>query len=221
MAIETGVLAQIHYFIGLSQDELEAIKKYIVYEKQIEKGNIFLIEEEQSDYMYFIVSGAVKVYKRSANGKEQILNIAYKGETLNDVSTFDGGGSSANMVAMTQVNLYLIKKNDMRNLVSKYPKVALNATKVLASRIRRDSSLVEVLSFDHIMSRLARLILKQTEAGADVLPLLTQQDLASMVGTSRVVVNRSLRVMEEKKAIRLQRRRIIITNENALKKMVR
>lgn len=220
MAVETDVLAQIHYFIGLSQDELEAIRKYIVFEKQIEKGNIFLIEEEQSDYMYFIVSGAVKVYKRSANGKEQILNIAYKGETLNDVSTFDGGGSSANMVAMTPVSLYVIKKKDMHTLVIKYPKVAINATKVLASRVRRDSSLVEVLSFDHIMSRLARLILKQAEAGADVLPLLTQQDLASMVGTSRVVVNRSLRVMEEKKAIRLQRRRIIITDEKALKKMV-
>jgi CRP-like cAMP-binding protein len=221
MAIETKVLAQIHYFAGLSPDELESVKRYIGFEKQIEKGRIFLIEEEWSDYMYFVISGAVKVYKRSANGKEQILNIASKGESLNDVSTFDGGGSSANMVAMTPVSLYVVKKQDMYNLVTKYPKVALNVARVLAGKVRRDSSLVEVLSFDQVMSRLARLILKQAAAGDDMLPRFTQQDLASMVGTSRVVVNRSLRVMEEKGAIRLQRRRIVITDEKVLKKLVR
>jgi CRP-like cAMP-binding protein len=42
-----------------------------------------------------------------------------------------------------------------------------------------------------------------------------------MVGTSRVVVNRSLRVMEEKGAIRLERRRIVITDEQALNNLVR
>lgn len=221
MAVDSKVLAQIHYFTGLSPDELESIKEYIVSEKQVQKGEIFLIEGEQSDYMYFVISGTVKVYKRSANGKEQILNIASKGESLNDVSTFDGSGSAANMVAMTPVSLYVVRKKDMQTLFTEYPKVALNAVKVLAARVRRDSSLVEVLSFDQVMSRLAKLILKQAATGGNLLPHFTQQDLADMVGTSRVVVNRSLRIMEEKRAIRLERRRIVIIDEEALKELVR
>ena len=221
MAIDTKMLAEISYFIGLNPDELEAVKQHIAGEKQVEKGRIFLIEEEQSDYMYFITSGAVKVYKRSANGKEQILSISSKGETLNDVSTFDGGGCATNMLAMTPVHLYSIRKKEMLALVARYPRIAINVARVLASKVRRDSSLVEVLSFDQVISRLARLIQKQAAVKDNVLPQLTQQDLASMVGTSRVVVNRSLRVMEEKGAIRLQRRRIIITNEKALDDLVR
>jgi CRP/FNR family transcriptional regulator len=221
MAVDMKVLAQIQYLAGLDATELEKIKKHIVFEKEVSKGEIFMLEEEQSDYMYFVVSGAVKVYKRSANGKEQILTIVSTGESLNDVSTFDGGGSSASALAMTPVRLYVVRKKDIRDLVTKYPTVALNVTRVLASRVRRDSSLVEVLSFDHIISRLAKFILKQAATGADLLPFLTQQDLASMVGTSRVVVNRSLRVMEEKKAIRLERRRIVITDEKALRSLVR
>ena len=221
MAIDTKVLAQIHYFTGLSPEELESVRKSIAFEKTVAKGNIFLIEEEQSEYMYFVISGTVKVYKRSINGKEQILNIASRGESLNDVSTFDGGGCATDMLAMTPVTLYVVRKRDMKALVAKYPKIALNVAKVLASKVRRDSSLVEVLSFDQVMIRLARLILKQAAAGTHLLPQFTQQDLASMVGTSRVVVNRSLRVMEEKGAIRLQRRRIMITNEEALKELVR
>lgn len=221
MVIDVKKLAEISYFVGLEPEELEAVRKHIAGEKLIEKGRIFLIEEEQTDYMYFITSGAVKVYKRSANGKEQILSISTKGDTLNDVSTFDGGGCATNMLAMTPVHLYSIKKKDMLLLVTSYPKIALNVAKVLASKVRRDSSLVEVLSFDQVLSRLARLLQRQSAMKENILPQLTQQDLASMVGTSRVVVNRSLRVMEEKGAIRLQRRRIIITNEKVLNDLVR
>ena len=171
--------------------------------------------------MYFIISGAVKIYKRSENGKEQILNIATTGETLNDVSTFDGGDCAMDMLAMTPVRLYAIKKEDMKLLFEKCPKVALNVAGVLAAKVRRDSSLVEVLSFDLVISRLARLILKQSEAEGGLLPLFTQQDLAAMVGTSRVVVNRSLRAMEEKGAIRLERRHIVITDEQVLRDLLK
>ncbi len=220
MAISTDALSQIHYFDGLSHSELKAVKQYIAFEKTIEKGETLLYEGDRSDYMHFVISGAVKVYKRSINGKEQILNIASTGESLNDVSTFDGGGSAADMLAMTPVRLYAVRKEDMKTLFSRYPRVALNAVGVLASKVRGDSSLVEVLSFDLVISRLAKFLLKQAATGAHTLPLLTQQDLAAMVGASRVVVNRSLRTMEEKGAIRLVRRRIVITDEGVLKTLV-
>jgi CRP-like cAMP-binding protein len=222
MAVTLKMLAKIHYFTGLTGDELKRVRDYIAMEKKIEKGQALLCEDDQSDFMYFVTSGSVKVYKKSINGKEQILNIASVGESLNDVSTFDGGGCAADMQAITSVCLYAIKKEDMKFLFIRFPRVALNAAGVLAGRVRRDSSLVEVLSFDQVISRLARLILKQAAAGGgERLPLFTQQDLAAMVGSSRVFVNRSLRVMEENRAIRLERRHIVIIDEQALKKMVR
>jgi CRP/FNR family cyclic AMP-dependent transcriptional regulator len=221
MSVNVKTLAKMSYFTGLTPDELDEVSKYIALTKTIEKGQILLMEGDHSEYMYFIISGAVKVYKRSENGKEQILNIASTGETLNDVSTFDGGECAMDMLAMTPVRLYAIKKEDMKILFEKCPKVALNVAGVLAAKVRRDSSLVEVLSFDLVISRLARLILKQSEAGGGLLPLFTQQDLAAMVGTSRVVVNRSLRAMEEKGAIRLERRSIVITDEQVLRDLLR
>jgi len=162
----------------------------------------------------------VKVYKRSVNGKEQILNIASTGESLNDVSTFDGGDSAMDMLATTPVYLLAIKKADIKALFARFPQIAINVAGVLATKVRRDSSLVEVLSFDQVISRLARLILKQTDAEKSLLPLFTQQDLAAMVGTSRVVVNRSLKAMEDAGAIKLERRRIVVTDKEALKNLV-
>jgi len=220
MAVTQETLSRMHYFTGLTPEELGEVRKCIAFEKQIEKGQTLLCEDDLSDYMYLIISGAVKVFKKSANGKEQILNIASTGESLNDVSTFDGGPSAMDMLAMTPVRLLAIKKDDIKALFARFPRVALNVAGVLAGKVRRDSSLVEVLSFDQVINRLARLILKQSGAEENFLPLFTQQDLAAMVGTSRVVVNRSLRVMEEKGAIRLERRRIVITDEQILKSMV-
>ena len=209
------------YFTGLSNDELEVVKQYIAFEKKIDKGQTLLQEEDESEYMYLIISGAVKIYKRSINGKEQILNIASTGESLNDVSTFDGGGSAMNMLAMTPVHLLAIKKADIKVLFAKSPKIALNVAGVLAAKVRRDSSLVEVLSFDQVISRLARLIIKQADAEQSLLPLFTQQELAAMVGTSRVVVNRSLKAIEDTGAIRIERRRIVVTDQEALKDLVK
>jgi CRP-like cAMP-binding protein len=220
MTISTNTLGKMLYFTGLNSEELEVVKEYIAFEKNIGKGETLLHEDEESEYMYLIVSGAVKVFKQSANGKEQILNIASTGESLNDVATFDGGSTAMDMLAMTPVHLIAIKKTDIKALFAKFPRIALNVAGVLAAKVRRDSSLVEVLSFDQVTSRLARLITKQTDAGNSLLPLFTQQDLAAMVGTSRVVVNRSLKAMEEAGAIRLERRRIVVTDKEVLKDLV-
>lgn len=220
MTVTTKTLGMMYYFAGLNAGELEVVKRYIAFEKKVEKGQTILHEEDESEYMYLIVSGAVKVYKRSVNGKEQILNIASTGESLNDVSTFDGGDSAMDMLATTPVYLLAIKKADIKALFARFPQIAINVAGVLATKVRRDSSLVEVLSFDQVISRLARLILKQTDAEKSLLPLFTQQDLAAMVGTSRVVVNRSLKAMEDAGAIKLERRRIVVTDKEALKNLV-
>ena len=221
MAVEVELLKRVHYFSGLSSDELEPIKKFIVLEKTAEKGEIFLIEGDWSDFLYFLISGVVKVYKTSPDGKEQILHIATQGESLNDVSTFDGGPNAASMLAMTPVFLYGIRKDVLETLFRDNLKIALNTIKALANRVRRDSTLVKELSFTHVIGRLANMLLKYSGDETDGWPRLTQQDMAAIVGTTREVVNRSLRTMEENGAIRLERHGIVILNKDALEEMIR
>jgi len=220
MAIQSELLKHIHYFSGLSLAELDSTKK-LLSPKTAEKGEIFLLEGDWSDFLYFLISGVVKVYKTSADGKEQILHIATRGESLNDVSTFDGGPNAASMLAMTPVLLYIIRKNDLVTLFHDHHQVALNTIKALANRVRRDSTLVKDLSFTHVTGRLAKMLLKYAGAEAHAWPRLTQRDMAAMVGTTREVVNRSLRTLEENGAIRLERHGIVIINKEALEEIVK
>jgi CRP-like cAMP-binding protein len=219
MAVDIELLKTVQYFDGLSTSELESIKRLFI-EKTADIGELFLAEGEWSDYLYFLISGLVKVYKTSTSGKEQILHIAPPGDSLNDVSTYDGGPTAAGMVALTPIMLYAIGKEDIKAVISDYPRVAHNIIRALSRRIRRDSNLVEDLSSKQVIGRLAKLFLGKYGGEEATLGLnLTQKDMASLVGSCREMVNRSLKVMEEKGAIRLARRRVIITDKKILSEM--
>ena len=221
MTIDVALLKNINYFAGLNQSELAEISRYIT-EQNINKGEIFLFEGECTDYLYFLMAGLVKVYKTSSNGREQILHIAPPGESLNDVSTFDGGTNQAGMLAMTPVHLYAMRKEDLKTILEQFPRIYINILKALAYRIRRDSNLVEELSSTQVMGRLAKLLMGQYAGEEATVGLwLTQQDMASMIGTAREVVNRSLKIMEENGAIRLGRHRIIVLKKDILADMAK
>jgi len=224
MAVEIDLLKSIPYFSGLSPAELEAIKQR-VFETSAERNELILLEEEPAEAVYFVVSGAVKTFKTSVEGKEQALYITRPGESFNDVPIFDGGPNPASATAMSPVILYGISKTDMKTLLQEHHNIAINIIKVLAERMRHFVSLVEDLSFRHVTGRVARLLLEYAKDHAGLVdgvspkPRLTQQDMAAMVGTAREVVGRSLKTLEEEGAIRMDRHRIRIVNKEILEEM--
>ncbi len=219
MAVKVDFLRETEYFSGLSPAALNAIVK-LVFEKRVDRGEIFVLEEGTDDVLYIIASGAAKVFKTSAEGKEQILSIARPGDSINDVAVFDGGPNLVAAQAMSPVVLYGLSRSNLEIMLRDYPQVANNVIRVLAKRVRYLVSLVEDLSFKHVIGRIAKILLQYAGSGADGGQRLTQQDMAAMAGTVREVVGRSLKVLEEEKAIKLDHHRIIITDEEALKRII-
>jgi CRP/FNR family transcriptional regulator len=221
MAVEVEHLKSIPYFPGLGSGELEAIRQ-LVFERSADRGELILLEDEPTQTVYFVVTGVVKAFKTSAEGKEQILCILRPGDSFNDVSVFDGGPNPVSAIAMSRVRLYGISKADMETLLREHPGIALNIIKVLAGKVRHFVSLVEDLSFRHVTGRVAKLLLEYATNGSEEgkgkspRPRLTQQDMAAMVGTAREVVGRSLKALEEEGAIRMDRHRIAIVNREVL-----
>ncbi len=218
MAIQVEFLKTVPYFSGLSPDEFDSLKGLLI-EKTAERGEVVLFEDEPAEALFFVISGAVKLFKTSAEGKEQILSIVRPGESFNDVPLFDGGPNLTSAQAMTPVVLYGIRKGELDAILKKHPQIALNIIKVLAERVRQMVSLVEDLSFKHVISRVAKILIDQAGDGTGPGPRLTHQEMAAMAGTAREVVARSLKVLEEEGAIRLERHRIVITDKEALKSM--
>ena len=218
MAVDIEFLKSIPYYSGLSPAELDTISK-LFFEKEAERGEIILLEDESAETLYFVVSGAVKVFKTSAEGKEQILNIVRPGDSFNDVAIFDGGLSPVSAQAMTPVVLYGIKKKGLEVILQDYPQVALNVIKALANQVRQLMTLVEDLSFKHVLGRVAKILLDPDGDSIGPRPRLTQQEMAAMAGTAREMIGRALKALEEDGAIKLDHHRIVITNKETLKEM--
>jgi CRP/FNR family transcriptional regulator len=78
MVVQVELLKSIPYFSGLGPAEFDSIKEFI-FERAAEKGELLLLEGESGGALYFVASGAVKCFKTSKEGKEQILRIALPG----------------------------------------------------------------------------------------------------------------------------------------------
>ena len=220
MAVQVEFLESIPFFKGLGAAELGSIKR-VVFEKRFERGEVILLEGESAEAIFFVVSGVVKVFKTSAEGKEQILKIVRPGESFNDVPVFDGGPNPASAEAMGAVVVYGIRKGDLNGVIRDYPQVTMNIIGVLADRVRHLVSLVEDFSFKHVIGRVAKILLENAGDGSGPVPRLTQQEMAGMAGTAREVVARSLKALEEAGSIRLERQRIVITDKEALEERAR
>jgi CRP/FNR family transcriptional regulator len=219
MTVDVTFLKSIPYFSVMSTAELEAVKT-LFSEKSVQRGEVILREGELSDTLFFVATGAVKVFKTSAQGKEQILSIARPGEALNDIPVFDGGTNPINAQALGTVTVYSIKKERLQSIMQQYPRVALNTSKVLAQRMRQLVTLVEDLSFRHVLGRVTKILLAHAGDGPGNSEHLTQQEMAAMAGTAREVVARSLKALEEQGHIRLERHRIVITDRKALEDII-
>ncbi len=219
MAVETELLKSIPYFAGLSSTELDAIRPHVL-ERKAERGEIILYDGEPAEALFFVVSGAVKVFKTSADGKDQILNIVRPGEDFNDAPVFAGGPNQASAQAIMPTLLYELRKIELGSLLQNHPQMALNTIKVLAGQVRQLVSLVEDLSFKHVIGRVAKILLNHAADGTSPGLRLTQQEMAALAGSAREVVGRSLKSLEADGVIRLERHRIVIANKKALEELV-
>jgi CRP/FNR family transcriptional regulator len=219
MAVDLDILKKVAYFAGFTAAELEHVSKSF-FEQSFKRSEIATLEGESADNLYVVATGVVKIFKTSAEGKEQILYLAHAGQTFNDVPVIDGLPNQASAQAMVAVDVYGISRVDMLALLDRYPKAMSNAADLLSGRIRDLSLLIEDLSFKHVIGRVAGILLKYAGDGSGAKPRLTQQDMAAMAGTAREVVGRSLKMLQSDGSIKMNRNRIAISNRKALQDMV-
>lgn len=216
MAIELQALRGIPEFRALADRELAYVQQ-VTRERHIQRGEVLFLEGDPGEPLYYIQSGQVKIFKTSADGKEQVLRIFHAGETFNEVPVFDGGPNPASAMVLEEGTVYILHRDDIRRLLSEHSAIALSVIQVLAGRLRYMVGLVEDLSFKHVSARVAKALLSHSEAvEGKTAHRLTQQELAALVGTAREVVGRVLKALEHEGIIDLEQGRITILNRERL-----
>ncbi len=224
MTALVDALRQVPYFSELEAGLLKDLACQ-VRERKYRAGELILLEGEACEGLYFVISGRVKVFKVSGEGKEQVLRILGPGRTFNDVPVFDGGPNPGSIATLEASTVGLVPKAQVLALVEKYPGVAKAVIRLLASRLRALTLMIEDLSLRGVVARVAKLLLdctrgRQTlvEDAGGACARLTQHQIATMTGSVREVVQRALKALERDGAIRLERARVVILDPRALER---
>jgi CRP-like cAMP-binding protein len=182
------------------------------------RGAVIFLEGDPCAGLHIIEEGRVKLYKVSAEGREQVVKLLGPGEFFNEVAVFDGGPNPVSAMAALEATLWVIDCASMRDLVSRFPALAAAVIENLAARSRHLLSLVEDLSLRTVSARLAKLLLSQAQTGSESSQLTSQQEMAAQLGTVREMVGRVLHTFEDEGFIQLDRHRIVIMDREGLER---
>ena len=176
---------------------------------------VIVMEEDDTDSLYVLLSGRVRAYVSAADGRELEVNRMGPGEYFGEV-TLDGGPRSASVAALEDCRCAVIHRADLNHLLAEFPELAQHMIRKLAHRVRVLTESMRDLALMDVYGRVARLLLDLAEAvdGKLVIPeKLTQKDIAQRVGCSREMISRIFSDLSEGGYVSREGSTIVITKK--------
>lgn len=214
-------IVTIPLFEGLSRGQHEALAR-IAVSRSYKKGQTIFSEGDEGIGFYAIVSGRVKIFKLSPEGKEQILHMMGPGDIFGEVPVFTGREYPAYAEAHNNSSLLFFPRNSFIELVKKDPSLSLNLLALLSRRLRRFAALIEDLSLKEVPARLAAYLLyaSKKSSNKDEFDLdISKGQLASILGTIPETLSRILGRMGRQGIILSEGSRMKILNRTTLEEI--
>jgi CRP-like cAMP-binding protein len=162
-------------------------------------GHTVFAEGEPGDRLFVVISGKVKIGRRSPDGRENLLNIIGPSDMFGELSIFDPGVRTSSATTITEVRAVSMDRETVRAWIADRPEIAEKMLRVLARRLRRTNHKLADLFFTDVPGRVAKQLLQLAQRfgrqEGDALRVshdLTQEEIAQLVGASRETVNKAL-----------------------------
>ena len=215
-----GQLARISLFSGLLQAQYDALSR-IGMKRSYRKGERIFSECDEGTGFYVVFAGRVKIFKISAEGKEQILHFCGPGDSFGEVSVFTGQGFPADAVATLPSTVLFFPRAAFVGLIRKDPTLALNMMAQLSKRLRQFAGLIEDLSLKEVPGRLAKylLYLSGRDGKGTVNLDVSKGQLAALLGTIPETLSRILTKLNRQDLIRSRGAQIRILDRQGLEEI--
>lgn len=215
-------ISQTPLFEGLSGEELSRIKERLV-ERSYPKGAIVFSEGEQTDGLYIISSGLVKVFKLHIDGREKTLDLLKPGQYIGEVSLFGSSVRSASVETLKPTKFFVIPSTDLRKLLLETPGLAVKIIEILSNRLREANRQIQELAFMNSRSRVicSLINLAETHGRAEGTNIcidirLTHSEFAKLAGVSRETVTKVLLELQSISVISITSKYIKIISNREL-----
>jgi CRP/FNR family cyclic AMP-dependent transcriptional regulator len=217
------VLARTGLFHGIESSAVSALTNQLDRTYFL-TGHTLFVEGQPGDRLYIIVSGKVKIGRRSPDGRENLLAIMGPSDMLGELSILDPGPRTASATTITDLCAVSIDREALRAWTVERPEITERLMRVLARRLRRTIDNVADLIFTDAPGRVSKLLLQLAQRFGtledDALRVthdLTQEEIAQLVGASRETVNKVLGNFADRGWITVEGKSVLISNPERLR----
>jgi CRP-like cAMP-binding protein len=212
---------QVPYFAGIARCDLSRIDE-AARRHTYQAGATIFNEGEACAGFQVVVDGLVRIYRMNAEGRLHTLSLLRPISTFNEVAAVDGGANPFNAVAVTNAEVLVISHERLLKLMSSEPSLLSNYVQALAHLNREYIERLEDMTFRSIPSRLAKLFLPETTYADQISETptqLTQEEMASILGTTREVVGRALRGLLNAGLLEKRGRHVYVVDRHGLERL--
>ncbi|HET9257364.1 MAG TPA: Crp/Fnr family transcriptional regulator [Pseudonocardiaceae bacterium] len=192
------------------------------------RGHVIFAEGEPGDRLYIVLSGKVKVGRKSPDGRENLLAVFGPSDMFGELSIFDPGPRTSTATTVTEVSAVTMDRAALREWITKRPEIAEQLLRVIARRLRRTNNMLADLIFTDVPGRVAKALLQlahdfgtQEGSALRVTHDLTQEEIAQLVGASRETVNKALADFAHRGWLRLEGKSVLILEPQRLVRRAR
>lgn len=218
----SDILSSIPSFSGLSETQIEGVRQ-IAVDRHFDKGEIIFFQGDKGNGFYVVVSGMVKVFKVSPEGKEHTMRIVTRGEPFAQVAVYAGRTFPASAQAIAKCHLLFLPRTEFVQLITQNPSLALSMLANLSMRLREFTVHVESLALKEVPGRLAAYLIHLAEEQGneeDLVSLnISKVQLSSLLGTTPETLSRILTQMQGRGLIEVKRRDIRILDHPGLEEL--
>ena len=205
------MLEKIPLFDGVPKQALDMLEQSAVRRK-VRRNAIVISEGDETDSLYIIEQGRVRVVAINEDGREFILANLSPGDFFGELALIDDGPRSASVIAIEPCVFLTISKEDVTQWLSRRPENAMAMLRAMSKRLRGITEDLTSLALQDVYGRVVRLLLRDAreENGDLITGPMTQQDIADMVGASREMVSRILLELKRGDYISTRGKRVVI-----------
>lgn len=208
----------IPFFAGMDAPSLNRVEA-AAHRRCYQAGADIFNEDEDCAGFHIVVDGLVRIYRVNAEGRLHTLSLLRPPSTFNEVAAVDGRHNPFNAVAVTSAEIFVISHQSLMNLLATERTLLSNTVQALAHLNREYIERLEDMTFRTIPSRLAKLFLHETTYADQISEMpsqLTQEEMASILGTTREVVGRALRGLMNAGLLRKKGRYVYVVDRAGL-----